>query len=78
MKTLRKDLGRYWDVRTPRNDIRWLMGRVHVGTSDAEIEADIRARCSDPAYTPEIIQEAIDYALLCHRENQNLYARVMG
>ena len=72
-----QEFGRNWHVETPRGDIHWLMGRVHVGTPDAEIEADIRGRCTDPAYTPEIVQEAVDYALICHRENQGLYRYVM-
>ena len=70
------EYGRNWRVETPREDIHWLMGRVHVGTPDSEVEADIRRRCTDPVYTPELIQEAVDYALLCHAENRDLYRYV--
>ena len=72
------EFGRKWRVETPRGDIHWLMGRVHIGTPDIEVKADIRSRCTDPAYTPELIQEAVDYALLCHAENQGLYRYVMS
>lgn len=59
----------------PQGSIRWLMGRVHVGTPDAEVEADIRKRLPDA--TEEQKVECVKYALACHRENQDLYHAVM-
>ena len=54
------------------------MGRVHVGTSDDEIAADIRKRCAGPGYTPAIIRQSIAYALECHRRNGDLNRRVVS
>jgi|HubBroStandDraft_1064217.scaffolds.fasta_scaffold34755_1 hypothetical protein len=64
----------------PQQSIRWLMGRVHVGTSDADIEADMRRRFAKAVangMTEEQLAECIAYALACHRENQGLYNAVM-
>jgi hypothetical protein len=63
-------------VEIPEASIRWLIGRVHVGTSDAEIEADMIRRCSTA--TPQQKRACIKYALKCHRENQALYDHVMS
>ena len=75
MKTVyRYEYGKRWDEHVPRNDIRWLMGRVHVGTCAAEIEADIRDRCAkNPAFTPSLIKQSIAYALECHKRNRALF-----
>lgn len=69
------EYGKRWDARVPRGDISWLMGRVHVGTTCAEIEADIRKRCTAPGYTESLIKQSVAYALECHRRNRDLYAR---
>ena len=63
------------DERVPRNDLDWYMGRVHVGTSDDEIRADIAKRCSNPAYTPALVRQTQAYALYVHRKNQELFTR---
>lgn len=71
--------GRKWDVRIPRGDLRLLMGRVHVGTPDNEIRQQIRERianCIDARWTDELIEQAADFAVACHHENQGLYVRV--
>jgi hypothetical protein len=63
----------------PRGSISWLMGRVHVGTPDAEVEADIRGRLAgNPACTEEMLVKCIEYAIACHRENQGLYRAVVS
>lgn len=70
----RYEYGKRWDSRVPRADISWLMGRVHVGTTDAEITADIHKRCDGkPGYTDSIIRQSIAYALECHRRNRKLF-----
>lgn len=62
----------------PQQDIRWLMGRVHVGTPDAEIESDIRGRlANNPKATEEMIAACVAFALQCHAENRGLYRSVM-
>ena len=71
------EFGKRWNVKTPRQDIKWLMSHIHVGTSDSEIERDLRSRCEGrEGYTPSIIRQCVNYALLCHRENQELYRYV--
>ncbi len=77
MTQYRYEYGKRWDARVPRGDINWLMGRVHVGTDETEIAADIRKRCTAPGYTPAIVRQSIAYALECHKRNRDLYSRVM-
>jgi hypothetical protein len=62
----------------PQFDIRWLMGRVHVGTPDSEVEADMRRRFAKSNATPVQVQACVDFALRCHHENQGLYRSVMS
>ena len=70
------EFGKRWDERVPRSAISWLVNRLHVGTSDETIAADIRSRCTAPGYTESIIKQSIAYALECHRHNQAIYRRV--
>jgi len=66
------------DAKVPRRDVSWLVNRLHVGTPDTTIEADISKRCHAPdgtlvmGYTPTIVKQTVAYALYCHRKNQNL------
>jgi hypothetical protein len=63
----------------PKGSINWLLGRVHVGTSDADVEADIRSRLAkNPNCTEEMMAECVKYAIACHRENQDLYRAVVS
>ena len=77
MTTYRYEYGKRWDARVPRGDIHWLIGRVHVGTPEDEIAADIAKRCTAPGYTPSLIRQSVAYALECHRRNRELYRHVM-
>ena len=62
----------------PKASIHWIMGNTHVGTSDAEVESDIRRRLSKlQACSEEMKIECVKYAIACHRENQSLYRAVM-
>ena len=61
--------------QVPEGSIRWLLGRVHVSTPDAEVEADIRLTCSKATEAQR--KACVKYALKCHRENQALYCRVI-
>lgn len=66
---------------TPTRAIKHHMGNVHVGTSDAMVEQDIRnaiSQTKDGRWTNEIMAECIEYAIACHRENQALYNEVMS
>jgi|HubBroStandDraft_3_1064219.scaffolds.fasta_scaffold87594_6 hypothetical protein len=60
----------------PQQSIRFLLGRIHVGTPDAEIAAEITRRL--PQATPRQLKACIGYAMRVHRENQGLYNYVMG
>ena len=78
MGEYRYEYGKRWLVQVPRADVRWLMGRIHVGTPDAEVAADIRGRCEgQPGYTPAVIRQTVAFALECHRRNRGEYRRVM-
>lgn len=72
------EFGKRWKVEVPRNDIRYLVNRYHVGTPFSEIESDIMARISDPRFTKTIIGQTIEYARIIHTKNMTLYRRVMG
>lgn len=63
-----------------RAAIDWLMQRVHVGTSEADIRADIMRRCraSDFGYPDGYAEACADYAVHVHKQNRALYARVTG
>lgn len=69
---------RNWSKFVPQFDIRWLVGRMHVGTPDSEIAADIARRLAkNPKATEEMIAECVAFALHCHHENGRLYRDVM-
>jgi hypothetical protein len=60
----------------PTRAIRWLLGNIHVGTSDAEIEAEVRRRANpatDARWTEEFTAEAVRFALWEAEENRALY-----
>lgn len=67
-----------------KQSIEFHMGRVHVGTSDAAIEQEIRdaiadrlAKCKHWEMSQRTQDACVRYALKCHRKNQELYAFVM-
>ena len=65
--------------KCPTQSIDYIVNRLHVGTSDAEVEADIRGRATGrDNWTPELIDEAVRYALWRHAENRGQYEGVMG
>ena len=70
----------------PKQSIAWLMGQIHVGTSDEVVAADISRRyiqgmrnsCFERNDSTERrIKACITYALKCHHDNGALYTRVM-
>jgi hypothetical protein len=65
----------------PVNEIRWLMGRVHVGTPDAEVIADAERRAGKAKWngkplTPSQKAKLVAAFLAVHRENQRLSTAV--
>lgn len=74
------EFGKRWDERVPRNVIRHRMGRIHVGTPDETIVAEITAACerSPDSFTPALIRQSVKFALECHKRNGDLFHRVMN
>ena len=72
------EFGMKWDARVPRSAISWLVNRLHVSVTDAEIEQDIRGRCTAPGYTESLLNQSVKYAIECHNRNRGLYRDVVN
>lgn len=71
------EFGKRWLAKTPRRDIRYLVGQYHVATPFAEIESRLAGMMPDSkGFTPAIRRQTVDYARLVHAENMKLYRRV--
>jgi hypothetical protein len=64
--------------RVPYAAIRHHLGNVHVSTPDAEVEANMSRRALEAKATPAEHRELVRYALAVHRENRQLFRRVMS
>jgi hypothetical protein len=71
----------------PTRAIRHHLGRVSVGTSPADVAAEVRAEITlrvarhpedAAAWSPTMRRAAVRYALWQHAENRAEYAAVMG
>ena len=60
----------------PKKAIDWILSRVHVGTSEADVAANIRSRC-EKSMTPVQTERCVAYALKAHATNLKLYQGVM-
>jgi hypothetical protein len=58
--------------------IEFIMGRVHIGTSDADIELDMRRRAKKMGASEGLTEALVSYALAEHQRNQQEYNAVMG
>jgi hypothetical protein len=65
------------DFRVPQFEIRFLVGKEHVGTSDESIASLIGARCVKAGMTEKQIARCVKYAIGAHAENRELYDFVM-
>ena len=65
------------DFRVPQFEIRFLVGKEHVGASDESIASLIGARCVKAGMTEKQIGQCVNYAIGVHAENRELYAFVM-
>jgi len=72
------EFGRQWAPETPRTSIKWLVARLHVSTPDAEVEANFRKRCAKIDAPAVLTQEVVDFAILAHAANRDLFVHVMG
>lgn len=64
-----------YDERIPVAQLRWIVGNMHVGTSDEDLTADIIERSKRMPIAPEadFLAQACAYALASHRANQGLF-----
>jgi hypothetical protein len=67
-----------YDKLVPKGQIDFLVGRIHVGTPDSEVEADIRERSEKAKMSEPQIRANIKYALARHRANRGMYVAVMS
>ncbi|MGE6744165.1 hypothetical protein ACQKGC_28335 [Allorhizobium pseudoryzae] len=59
----------------PYAQLRWIVGNMHVGTSDDDLKADIKGRAkSGMTANLDLLAQACAYALASHRANQGLVA----
>jgi hypothetical protein len=65
------------DFKVPQLEIRFLVGKEHVGTSDESIASLIGARCEKAGMTEKQTGQCVKYAIGVHAENRELYAFVM-
>jgi len=65
------------DFKVPQFQIRFLVGKEHVGTSDEWIASRIGARCVKAAMTEKQTGQCVKYAIGVHAENRELYDFVM-
>ena len=66
--------------KIPAYQIRNWVGKFHVGTPDAQIEAALKAQIAkskDPRWTPATIRQAVAVALKEHHHNLTVYRQVM-
>lgn len=73
------------DPKVPTRAIDRKLGRVHVGTPDAEVEAMVQEAIDQACqgkqaeqWTKKIQKQTIRYALWRHHQNLAEYVRVMG
>lgn len=72
------------DRLVPTVSLRFLLGRTHVATPPADVEAEVRDRIVStrhraPAdWTDDIVEETVAAAVWLHAENLAEYRYVMG
>lgn len=57
--------------------IEWLVGKLHVGTPDDEVAADIRRRAEKAGWPAEARDRAVKIAPAAHHKNRDLYYDVV-
>ena len=63
----------------PKTQLKYIIDRMHVGDSDDKVRREIRMRVAHhPGWTQKLVAQAEVYALKVHRDNQKMYAYVMG
>lgn len=64
-------------LELPRSQIEFVVDRLHVGTSDDEVAAEIRRRTKGGSWTPARVRRAVEYAIKHHRKNRGVFSHVM-
>lgn len=62
----------------PKSAIEWLVGRMSVGTPDAEVRADVEKRVRLAGGDEKLVRDSGAYALKIHHRNIDLYNDVMS
>jgi hypothetical protein len=65
------------DDKVPAPQIRYLSGFWHVAVPDVEIREIIERRATANRWPVQYVEQAVMFAIKCHRENQKLYRSVM-
>lgn len=69
---------RYTMKDVPRSQIDFLVGKLHVGTPDEEVAADIRKRAESAGWPKPVVTLAVNYAVKRHQANRGTYSDVMS
>lgn len=62
----------------PKASIRWLVGRIHVGTPAEEVASDFTERARKAGASEAETAAIVEYALQSHYANQAEYRAVMS
>ena len=66
-----------YNASVPKTSIDWLLGRINVGTPDAEVAADIRRRSEKAGASEPQVKANVAYAIKQHHANIEMYNSVM-
>ena len=70
------------ELSAAKGQIQWLVGNMHVGTTDEDVESNIRQRLAKARISGEPLRagdvnKIVAHALKVHHDNQKLYSQVM-
>ncbi len=77
MTTYSYEYGQRWNAQLPRNDIRFLVHRMHSGTENEQVANEILARCESSGIPRHMWAACKRYALCVHNAQRSLYYRVL-
>jgi hypothetical protein len=64
--------------QVPKFEVRWIVERLHVGTSPFNVVRAVSYRLRRSTFTKANRKAVYCYALQVHRQNQQLYRAVTG
>lgn len=65
-------------TKIPTGTIAWLVNREHVSASDTDIVRMLCRRMKVPGWTKALRKQAYRIGIDLHRQNQDMYRRVMS